>query len=64
MTALGMVLMVIGGLCGLSAVRSYALYAANRRRAAVVSGEAMLRFVVGMLVAGGVLVAVGYLLAF
>ena len=64
MTALGMVLMVIGGLCALSAVRNYALYAASRRRAAAVSIEAWLRFVFGMLAVGAVLAGVGYLLAF
>jgi hypothetical protein len=65
MTVLGMVFMVLGGLLLLSALRSYALYRANRRQpAARVGGAGWYRLVAAMLATGLVLLALGYLLAF
>jgi hypothetical protein len=64
MTVLGMVFMVVGGLLLISALRSYALYQANRRQPATrVGGAGWLRMVAAMLVCGGALIALGYLLA-
>jgi hypothetical protein len=65
MAALGMVLMIIGGLLLLSATRGYALYRANRRQPATrIGGAGWIRMLAVMLVCGGALIALGYVLAF
>jgi hypothetical protein len=64
MTVLGMVFMVLGGLLLLSAIRSYALFRANRSQPATrVGGTGWYRLVAAMLVSGGALLVLGYLLA-
>lgn len=65
LAALGMVLMVVGGLLLLSATRNYALYRANRRQPATrFGGAGWTRMLAVMLVCGGALIALGCVLAF
>jgi hypothetical protein len=62
---LGMVLLVLGGLMTLSALRSYALFRVNKDRPAKrMIRDGWQRMLVGMLIAGAVLIGTGYLLAF